>query len=121
MNLTTRKKRTAIANIAFKNDFTELNWLVSGILELHSNDDYRGFNEARLKSVFLSCFSDQNMFLVKSEYTSEGRKIDIALFDQYGRSSEIKYNYLIELKYIKKSQAGQEAIEAVRDTDNQLK
>ena len=75
LNLTTREKRTAIANIAFNNDFTELNHLVSDILELHSNDDYRGFNEARLKSVFLSCFSDQNLYLVKSEYTSEGKKL----------------------------------------------
>ena len=116
LKLTTREKRTAIASIAFNNDFTELDRLVGNILELHSNDDYRGFNEARLKSVFLSCFSDQNLFLVKSEYTSEGRKIDIALFDRYGRSNDIKYNYLIELKYIKKSQAGPEAIESVRDS-----
>jgi len=125
LNLTTREKRTAIANIAINSDFTELNRLISDILKLHSNDDYRGFDEARLKSVFLSCFSNQNLFLVKSEYTSEGKKIDIALFDQYGRSNDIKYNFLIELKYIKKSQAGnarhgqsrsgQEAIEAVRD------
>ena len=114
LNLTTREKRTAIASIAFDNDFTELNRLVSDILEMHSNDDYRGFDEARLKSVFLSCFSDQNMFLVKSEYTSEGRKIDIALFDQYGRSDDIKYNYLIELKYIRKAQAGSEAIESAK-------
>ena len=105
LNLTTREKRTAIANIALNNDFKELNRLVSDILKLHSNDDYRGFDESRLKSVFLSCFSDQNLFLVKSEYTSEGKKIDIALFDRYGRSKDIKYNYLIELKYLKKMQA----------------
>ena len=116
LNLTTREKRTAIASIAFKKDFTDLNRLVNDILELHNNDDYRGFDESRLKSVFLSCFSNQNLFLVKSEYPACGRKIDIALFDQYGRSSEIKYNYLIELKYIKKSQAGQEAIAAARDS-----
>ena len=114
LKLTTREKRTAIANIAFENDFTKLNRLVSDILELHSNDDYRGFDEARLKSVFLSCFSDQNMFLVKSEYTSGGRKIDIALFDHYGRSDDIKYNYLIELKYIRKAQAVSEAIESAK-------
>ena len=116
LNLTTREKRTAIANIAINNDFTELNRLVSDILKLHNNDDYRGFDEARLKSVFLSCFSNQNLFLVKSEYTSEGRKIDIALFDQYGRSDDIKYNFLIELKYIKKSQAESETMKSVRDS-----
>jgi len=53
---------------------------------------------------------------VKSEYTSEGRKIDIALFDQYGRSDDIKYNFLIELKYIKKSQAESETMKSVRDS-----
>ena len=116
LNLTTRETRTAIADIAFHNDFTELNRLVSNILTLHSNDDYRGFNEARLKSIFLSCFSNQTMFLVKSEYTSEGRKIDIALFNQYGRNDDIKYNYLIELKYLKKSQADAKTIESVRNS-----
>jgi len=116
LKLSTREKRTAIANIAMNDDFTELNRLVSDILKLHSNDDYRGFNEARLKSIFLSCFSDQNLLLVKSEYSSEGRKIDIALFDQYGRRDNIKYNYLIELKYIKKAQIGQKAIESGRDS-----
>jgi len=116
LNLTTREKRTAIANIALDNNFTELNRLVSDILKMHSNDDYRWFNEARLKSVFLSCFSDQHLYLVKSEYPAEGKKIDIALFDRYGRSNDIKYNYLIEIKYIKKSQARPEAVKSVRDS-----
>ena len=36
--------------------------------------------------------------------------------DQYGRSDDIRYNFLIELKYMKKSQEGSEAIESVRDS-----
>ena len=114
LNLSIREKRSAISNLALKNDFTELNKLIDEILVMHSNDDYRGFNEARLKSIFISCFSDQNLFLVKSEYPVEGKKIDIALFDQYGKSDEIKNNYLIEIKYIKKSQSGKGAIATVR-------
>jgi len=38
------------------------------------------------------------------------------LFEQYGRGKDVKYNYLIELKYIKKSQAGAEGVEFVRDS-----
>jgi len=109
------EKRTAVYNIAAKNDFTELNALITNILKTHSNEDYRQFDEARLKSVFLSCFSNQGLFLVKSEYPSQGRKIDIALFDQRLRDKRVKYNYLIELKYIKKSQANEASVAVIKE------
>ena len=62
----------------------------------------------------LSCFSNQNVFLVKSEYSVEGKRIDIALFDRRREDRKSKYDYLLEIKYIPKAQASDARVEAVK-------
>ena len=51
---------------------------------------------------------------MKSEYESSGKKPDIALLDICGGKTKVKYNDLIELKYLKKSEASEAAIESKR-------
>ena len=114
LNVSTKAKRSAVGLIAFHDDFEELNKLIEDILNLHSDEDYKDFHESRLKSIMLSCFSNQNIFLVKSEYPVEGKRIDIALFDRRRRDRKTKYNYLLEIKYIPKAQAGNARIETIK-------
>ena len=104
----------AVDAIASKDRFDEFNQLIVQVLKLHSNDDFKEFNEKRLKSVFLSCLGNQRQYLVKSEYESGGKKPDIALLDIRGGKTEVKYNYLIELKYLQKAEASKAAIENER-------
>ena len=63
----------------------------------------------------LSCFSNQIFFLVKSEYTVEGKRIDIVLFDRRSRDRRTKYNYLLEIKYIPKARASEARVESVKE------
>ncbi len=108
------EKRDAVRQIAHHDDFTELNRLIERILRTHSNEDFKAFDEHRLKTAILSCFSDQNIYLVKSEYESGGRRPDIALLDFRGENSQVPFHYLIELKYLKKSDASEHAVEKAR-------
>jgi len=110
------ERRSAVGMIALYNDFGEYNKLIESMLKLHSDEDYKDFRESRLKSIMLSCFGNQNFFLVKSEYPVNGKRIDIALFDRRRRDhkTKTKYNYLLEIKYIPKVQAGAARIEAVK-------
>jgi len=122
------KRRTAVGMIALYNDFEEYNRLIESILKLHkespphlrsaesSDEDYKDFHESRLKSIMLSCFGNQNFFLVKSEYPVNGKRIDIALFDRRRRDqkAKTKYNYLLEIKYIPKAQASSAKIEVIK-------
>ena len=61
----------------------------------------------------LSCLSDQNVYLVKSEYESGGLRPDIALLDIRGKKL-VCFNYLIELKYLKKSGTSKQDIEKTK-------
>lgn len=109
------EKRDAVRQIAHHDDFTELNRLIERILQIHSNEDFKAFDEHRLKTAILSCFSDQNIYLVKSEYESGGRRPDIALFDIRDEKKRVLFHYLVELKYLKKSEATEHAVEQARE------
>jgi len=114
LDINAARIRDVVGAIAIKDDFTDFNDLIEQVLKLHSNDDFMNFNEKPLKSIFLSCLGNQKRYLVKSEYESNGKKPDIALLDIRGGETNVKYNYLIELKYLKKSEASPTAIEAAR-------
>lgn len=107
------EKRDAVRQIAYEDDFSELNHLIERILRLHSNEDFKAFDEHRLKTAILSCLSDQNVYLIKSEYESGGLRPDIALLDSRGEKRQALFQYLIELKYLKKSEATEKAIESM--------
>lgn len=115
LKLEKTEKRDAIRLIAYQDDFTELNRLIERILHIHSNEDFKAFDEHRLKTVVLSCLSEQNVYLVKSEYESGGLRPDIALLDIRGEKNQVRFNYLIELKYLKKSAASEQAVENARE------
>ncbi len=114
-------KRDAIRQIAYEDDFAGLNRLIEQILHIHSNEDFKAFDEHRLKTVVLSCLSDQNVYLVKSEYESGGLRPDIALLDIRGEKKRVCFNYLIELKYLKKSGMSKQDIEKTKqDASKQM-
>lgn len=51
---------------------------------------------------------------MKSEYESGGLRPDIALLDIRGGKNPVRFNYLIELKYLKKSEASQQSVERAK-------
>ncbi len=71
------------------------------ILRKCSNRDFIKFEEKSIKMIFLSYLMLSRAFTVKSEYEVEDGYIDIALFSN---NPAVKYEALIELKYIKKSE-----------------
>ncbi len=73
---------------------------VEGFLSGLSNRDFMRFEEKYIKIVMLTYFRLSNICIVKSEYEVKGGYVDIALLR---RDSKVKYEVLLEIKYIKKS------------------
>lgn len=115
LELDEAKTLDAVGAIASSDNFEDFNRLIIKALKLHSNEDFKEFNEKRLKSIFLSCLGSQRRYLIKSEYESSGKRPDIALLDIRGGQTKVKYNYLIEIKYLHKSEATKALIEKKRN------
>ena len=94
----------AVESIAYRDSFGDFNQLVEQVLGTQSNDDFKGFEEKHARLIYRTCLTTQGvqrLYLLKSEYESSGgRKPDIALLDIRGGDTRVRYNYLIELKYL---------------------
>ena len=93
--------RRAVGEIALKGQLNALIEIVEKTLEHLSNRDYMKFDEKYIKLIMLTYLMLSKVYYVKSEYELEYGYLDIALFERSG--IEPKYEAIIELKYIKKS------------------
>lgn len=76
--------------------------------------DCSRFSEKHVKIMLISCLSMSKMYNVISEREiPKGRRIDL-LLKSHPACDEIRYNYVIELKYIKKEMM-MEAMEKVQE------
>lgn len=109
-------------DLAFKGSFASLENLVKDFFENRlSNMDYSRFSEKHVKIMLISYLSMSKMYNIISERElPKGRRIDL-LLESHPTYDEVHYNYVIELKYIKKemfSDADQikaEAVEKVKE------
>ena len=95
------KIKDSIAKIALDGEIDNLIQVVEQVLSKHSNRDFNHYDEKYIKLIFLSYLFLSKVYFVKSEYEVENGYIDIALLERSG--VEPKYEAIIELKYIKKS------------------
>jgi Predicted AAA-ATPase/PD-(D/E)XK nuclease superfamily len=81
------------------------NWVGQALSKAHSNRDNVGYNEKHLKTLVIGLLFPYESYLIRSEYEVEKRFIDIFL--ERIPQVNIKYEILLELKYIKKENAHQ--------------
>ncbi len=94
------KIKKSIIEIAKKGEITQFIEIIEEILSKLSNRDFIKFDEKYIKILMLSYLMLPEIYNVKSEYEIENGYLDIALFK---RMDEVKYEALIELKYLKNS------------------
>ncbi|MCK4260296.1 MAG: AAA family ATPase [Halanaerobiales bacterium] len=76
------------------------------ILQVLSNRDLIQFDEKYLKMILLTYLSYANIYKIESEREVEGGYIDI-LLEKDIRYPDVKYDWVWELKYLKKRDEGQ--------------
>lgn len=95
------ESRKTVAELALNGNIKPLVEEIEIILNSLSNRDFIMFDEKYIKLLFISYLILSKFYNVKSEYEVESGYIDIALLKK--EIDAVKYEALIELKYIKKS------------------
>jgi len=92
----------AIDKMAFEGDISDFISIVQNILETFSNRDFQKFNEKYIKTIILSILAFYRGYITKSEYEVDTGYIDIYI-KRNEQFPDIKYSYLLELKYLRKA------------------
>ncbi|MBE2281814.1 MAG: PD-(D/E)XK nuclease domain-containing protein, partial [Ignavibacteriaceae bacterium] len=97
------KLATALENLALNNDM--LGWVteIENILDLLSNRDYQNFDEKYVKMLFITLASLSPIYIIKSEAEIAGEYPDLMYL--FRKPYKPNYQFLIELKYLKKSES----------------
>ncbi len=103
--------KEAVVALSVEADVGPLLAVVERVLERMSNRDARaGFGENHLKAVFAALLTPSQVYLVRSEPEASQRYVDLLCTGLPG--VRIRWNVAFELKYLKKSEAGQLAAKA---------
>lgn len=103
LNTDERQLRDRIIQLAQENDIAPLIEIVESILRALSNRDAMGFDEKYVKAIFASLFYTTQIYTIHSEFEVDRRFVDLVL--THRPNVETNYQFAIELKYLKKSEA----------------
>jgi len=107
-----------LENMGLHNKVAPFVSLIENALETLSNRDFIGFDEKYVKALFVGFASLSNLYFVKSEPEVEQKYPDIMFL--YRPPFAPKYQFLFELKYLKKKDSGK--LEQIRlAAQNQVK
>ncbi len=117
-----------VLDLAMHNNLTPIVELTESVLaKLSANHDHASFNETHPKSIFASWFYAAGIYHIYSELEVEKKnkeqekgRIDLLLTRRQPFVEEVPYQFIFELKYLKK--AGKKRLETVKkEAVNQLK
>jgi len=102
-----------VLELAFKNDINPIIELTeSTLVQLSIHNDRAAFNETHVKSIFVSWFYATGVYHIFSELevdkknkNKEKGRIDLLLTTRPPFEEEIPYQFIFELKYLKKKEA----------------
>ena len=95
----------ALVDLALHNDFTRFIALAEDLMQNLSNRDSLNFGEKHLQSILFALLFPTNIYSVITEYEVGRRYIDVFL---QRRDTSLDINqFILELKYLPKSQANQ--------------
>jgi hypothetical protein len=105
----------AIRALAFRGELKPyIDYVSKHFFNKLSNRDLLGFDEKYIKLMLLSGIFQSNLYLPVSEREVTGGYSDVILERARGRGN-VKYEWVWELKYLKESEAGAEAVKAALD------
>lgn len=93
---------SSLEDLALNNNMERWIGEIEKVLELLSNRDYQNFNEKYVKMLFITLASLSQLYIIKSEAEVEGEYPDLMYL--FRKPYKPKYQFLIELKYLKKSE-----------------
>ncbi len=104
-----------VLELALYNNITPIIELTESVLtELSAHYDRASFNETHIKSIFVSWFHTAGFFHIYSELevakknqNNDKGRIDLLLTRRPPFDKEVKYQFIFELKYLKKKNSGQ--------------
>ncbi|MBE2280699.1 MAG: AAA family ATPase, partial [Ignavibacteriaceae bacterium] len=108
----TKKFDITLSDSAIRKSFEELavnnnmeRWIteIENVLDLLSNRDYQNFDEKYIKMLFITLASLAPIYIIKSEAEIKGEYPDLMYL--FRKPNKVKYQFLIELKYLKKSES----------------
>ncbi|MCK4257354.1 MAG: AAA family ATPase [Halanaerobiales bacterium] len=107
LKLSVNELHEAIEMIAYDGELeVYFEFINNNILQVLSNRDLIQFDEKYLKMILVTYLSLANVYKISSEREVEGGYIDI-LLEKDIRYPDVKYEWLWELKYLKKSERNQ--------------
>ncbi len=118
-----------ISELALYNNYKPIVELTESVLtQLSANNDRAAFNETHIKSIFVSWFYATGVYHIYSELevakknqNKDKGRIDLLLTRRPPFEEEVKYQFIFELKYLKKKNVGQlqtvrqEAVDQLKD------
>jgi len=112
--------RSALRGLAFEGKVDGLVRMVEGFLQkVLSNQDLRGFRESHLKLHILTLLHLSRLYYIQSELEVERGYLDIFLRER--PPFEIDYEWVLELKYVKKEELEKELEQVKLEGEEQLR
>ncbi len=104
-----------VFELALYNNLDPVIELTESVLtEMSANNDRAAFNETHIKSIFVSWFYATGVYHIYSELevakknkNKDKGRIDLLLTRRPPFDEEVKYQFIFELKYLKKKNSGQ--------------
>ncbi|HHW04236.1 MAG TPA: AAA family ATPase [Thermoanaerobacterales bacterium] len=95
---------SAIDEMAVEGKIRLFQAYIKRVLAMLSNRDLMGFDERYIKIILMTLFHQNGYYIVNSEYEVEHGYVDIYLSKNRAYADYIKYEWIIELKYIKENE-----------------
>lgn len=105
-NIETQKIRIAVNEMRMHGNIELLIEIIKGILEDLSNRDLIQMDEKNVKMMFLTLLGVDNTYFIKSEDENNKGYVDLMLKRKIQLKDITKFQWIIELKYIKESDRG---------------
>ncbi len=102
VQLDTRSLRDAIAAMALDGNISLLTAEIRKALALFSNRDFMRMDEKHIKAVILTLLYQSEVYFIQSEPEVNNCYPDILLLER--NPIEVKYQFLLELKFVKKKE-----------------
>ena len=94
----------AVDNMAVNGEADKFRQYVTAFITTLSNRDLIRFDEKYIKMILMTLFYENGYYIPYSKYEVEGGYIDILLKKNKAFADYIKYEWMIELKYLKESE-----------------
>lgn len=105
MTIQVQDVKTKLIELAQENRIEPFLGLIENTLQTLSNRDAMNFDEKYIKALFVGFANLANLYFIKSETEVQKRYPDIMLL--YRKPIQPNYQFIIELKYLKKSELDQ--------------